>query len=199
MYDYIKGILTKSTPIKITIETGGIGYLLYIPLNAFNKLPELNTPITCFTSLIIKEDSHSLYGFLSKEERDLFEILISISGIGPKTALALVGHLDLSLFHSAIYSSDIKLISKVPGIGKKTAEKLIIEMRDKIKILEKEFSFMPSPINLTSKSHVSDALNALLTLGYNHLQAQKAINKVLEDNKEETDAGKLISLALKKI
>ena len=199
MYDYIKGTLTSITPTKITINVNGIGYLLHIPLSAYCNLPQINSPVTCFTSFIIREDSHTLYGFLLKQERDLFEMVITVSGIGPKTGLTLIGHLDINHFNSAIASSNIRLISKVPGIGKKTAERLIIEMRDKIKIIEKDIIPSKSSINRSDDSYVSDALNALLNLGYNHIQAQKAINKAVEENKSENDIGKLISLALKKL
>lgn len=199
MYDYIKGNLMSISPTKITIETNGIGYLLNIPLSAYNKLPKTNSSLTCFVTLIVREDSHTLYGFLSQEERNLFEILITVSGIGPKTAIGIIGHLDIDHFKSAVFSSDILLLSKVPGIGKKTAEKLIIEMRDKIKNVTKDLTLSSTNIHPDDKSAVSDALHALLNLGYNHLQAQKAINKALEELKDQKDTGKLISLALKKM
>lgn len=199
MYDYIKGSLVSISPSKITIEANGIGYLLNIPLSSYNKLPKINSLLTCYVSLIVREDSHTLYGFLFQEERNLFEILITVSGIGPKTALGIIGHLDIDNFKSAILSSDVRLLSKVPGIGTKTAEKLIIEMRDKIKNVSKDFSISGSIHLRNEKSTIADALNALLNLGYNHLQAQKAINKALEELKDEKDAGKLISLALKKM
>lgn len=199
MYDYLKGILTFVSQTKITVDVNGLGYSLNIPLSAFCKLSEINKPITCFLSLIIKEDSHCLYGFLSKKERDLFETLITISGIGPKTALSLIGHLDINHFLSAISSANVGLICKVPGIGKKTAERLIVEMRDKIKNIEKEFALPEHSTDREQNSHISDALNALIHLGYNHMQAQKALNKALEESKDDLETGKLISLALKKL
>ena len=199
MYDYIKGKLAFISPTKITIEINGIGYIIHIPLSTYCDLPQLNNSITCFTSLIVKEDSHTLYGFIIKQERDLFESVITVSGIGPKTGLALIGHLDINNFKNAISSSDIKLISKVPGIGKKTAERLVIEMRDKIKLMGKEISIGKSSGHAIENRNISDALNALLNLGYNHLQAQKAVNQAVAENNDENDPGKLISLALKKL
>lgn len=200
MYDYIKGTLVFISPLKITVEANNIGYLLNIPLSSYNKLPQINSPITCFVSLIVREDCHTLYGFMSQEERNLFEILITVSGIGPKTAVGIIGHLEIEHFQRAVLSSDVRLLSKVPGIGKKTAEKLIIEMRDKIKVLSKELSPTVYKLNYSQEtSAVADALNALINLGYNHLQAQKAVNKALEEAKDEKDAGKLIALALKKM
>lgn len=199
MYDYLKGTLVYISPLKITVEANNIGYLINIPLSAYNKLPQINSSFTCFVSLIVREDSHTIYGFLSQEERNLFEILITISGIGPKSAIGIIGHLEIEHFNNAILSADIRVLSKVPGIGKKTAEKLIIEMRDKIKNLTKEIHLSSSVSCSKEKSTVSDALNALLNLGYNHTQAQKALNKALEELKDEKDTGRLISLALQKI
>ena len=196
MYEFIKGTLVEISPIKIIIETNNIGYKILIPISSYSNLPHLNSEIMCYTSLVIKEDSHTIYGFLSKKERDLFEILITISGIGPKTALALIGHLDISLFSNAIKNANTRLISKVPGIGKKTAERLIIEIRDKIKIFEKDLS---EDTYSQEDTLISDAIGALINLGYNHLQAQKVIKKTLEENKDEKDVGKLIGIALKKI
>lgn len=150
-----------------------------------------------YLSQVVREDSNTLYAFIVKEERDLFEVLITLSGIGPKTALAIIGHVDLGAFQRAITGADTRLLSKIPGIGKKTAERLVIEMRDKFKTFGKKDR---SAVTLLSgDSLVSDAVGALMNLGYNPLEAQKAIQKVLEEKKEETDLGKIISAALQKI
>lgn len=199
MYDYISGILKTISPSKVTVDINGIGYKIHIPLSAYNKLPQINEKVTFFTSFIVREDSQTLYGFLSVDERNLFETVTTVSGIGPKTGLTLIGHIDINHFHSAISSSNIKLISKVPGIGKKTAERLIIEMRDKIKSFDKSSLPNTDTTSLKESSQVSDALSALLNLGYNHLQAQKAVNKAVVENGGELDTGKLISIALKNL
>lgn len=197
MYEFIKGKLIDLSPMKITLESHGVGYKILIPLNSLSKLPALGSELLLYVSLIVKEDSHTLYGFVEQMERDLFELLITISGIGPKTALALVGHLEISNFQSAILTANVKQLSKVPGIGSKTAERLIIEMKDKLKNLEKRTS---SSLEAKPEDRsFSDALNALINLGYNHFQAQKAIKKTLEENKEEKDIGKIITLALRNI
>lgn len=196
MYDFIKGKLIEVSPLKITLEANNIGYKIFIPLRSSSSLPPLNSEITCFLSLVIKEDSHTLYGFITKQERDLFETLITVSGIGPKTALALLGNLEVEQFYDAICNANTTLLHKVPGIGKKTAERLIIELRDKLKVLEKDLLNTP---RLKTDSCFSDALSALMHLGYNHFQAQKALKLAMDENKEIKDPGKLISLALKKI
>ena len=198
MFEYIKGTLIDKEPPKAIVEAHGIGYRLKIPLSTYTKLPSVNTPVELYLSHIVKEDDEALYAFFNKEERDLFELLITVSGIGPKTGLAIIGHIDLSAFQRAISASDIRLLSKIPGIGKKTAERLVIEMRDKFKSFGKKER--PNSISYgTGDSLLSDALSALVNLGYAPQDAQKAISLALESNKEETDLGKLIAAALRTI
>lgn len=197
MIEYIKGTLVESTPLKTVIEVGGIGHALLTPLSNYSKLPSVGEKICMFISTVIREDSHKHYGFLTSEERDLFETLIEVSGIGPKTALALLGHLEASDLQIAISQSDLSSICKVPGIGKKTAERLIVEMRDRFQ----KNSILSTSVSTSkeSPSFASDALRALVNLGYQPLQAQKAIQCVLKENQEENDLGRLITSALRKL
>lgn len=197
MIEYIKGILTESTPIKTVIEVNGIGYKISIPLSNYSKLPAIGEKVCLFISSVIREDSHKHFGFLTPTERDFFETLIDISGIGPKTALALLGHLDATDLQIAISQSDLTSICKVPGIGKKTAERLVVEMRDRVNKNSAIFIAPSSP--QTSPSLSGDALRALIHLGYQPLQAQKALKSVIDESKEEQDLGKLITLALRKL
>lgn len=193
MFDYLKAILVESSPLKVTVEVHGIGYRIWVPIHM--QLPQAGSLITLYVSPVIREDSHQLFGFLTRLERDFFELLITISGVGPKTALCLMGHLNLSDLHAAILEGNSHLLSKTPGIGKKTAERLIIELRDKVKTLN-------LPISSTKNSNQqlqNDALNALIHLGYSSTQAQKAIKTVLNQLEKETDLGQLITAALKQI
>jgi len=194
MFESIKGTLVDKTPHRAVVETGGIGYRLAIPLSTYTRLPDFQKNIHLFLSQVVREDSNTLYAFLQKEERDLFETLITLSGIGPKTALAIIGHLDVAALQRAVASSDVRLLSKIPGIGKKTAERLVIEMRDKFKGVKGK------AVPLTALDGiVGDAMNALLNLGYNPIEAQKAVQAVIEEKKDETDLGKIITAALQKI
>jgi Holliday junction DNA helicase RuvA len=195
MYESIKGILKEKDPLKAVVEANGIGYRLTIPLSTYTRLPAPETPVHLHLSQVIREDHHALYAFLVKEERDLFEVLITLSGVGPKTALAIIGHIDLGAFQRAIASADIRILSKIPGIGKKTAERLVIEMRDKLKGFTKKGKSVP----LSDGDLLTDAMNALLNLGYHPMEAQKALNTALTANKDETDLGRLIAAALQKI
>jgi Holliday junction DNA helicase RuvA len=197
MIEYIKGILVESSPMKTVIEVGGMGYAILIPLSNYSKLPSIGEKVCLFISMVIREDSHKYYGFLTSQERDLFETLTDVSGIGPKTALALLGHLEATDLQIAISQSDLSSICKVPGIGKKTAERLIVEMRDRFQKNSNLF-VAPSSSN-ESPSFTGDALRALVNLGYQPLQAQKAIQCALKENQEENDLGKLITSALRKL
>ncbi|HSX03932.1 MAG TPA: Holliday junction branch migration protein RuvA [Rhabdochlamydiaceae bacterium] len=179
MFEYIKGTLTEASPVKITVETGGVGYAILVSLSTYAKLPKIGETICCFVSFVVREDSQRLFGFLSRDERSLFEKLTEISGIGPKTSLSLLGHLSLDELTAAVQTSDIKLLIKVPGIGRKTAERLIIEMRDKLK---------NSSTTKAGKQEgpFEDAVSALVHLGYNPKDAQNAVKNVLEKSKEST-------------
>ena len=133
MFEYIFGILKEKQPQKAVIDTQGIGYKILIPLNTYTKLPNIDSPTTLYISHIVREDSQTLYGFFEKKDRDLFETLLQVSGIGPKTGIGIIGHMDSEQLQQAIASSNISVLSKLPGIGKKTAERLVLEMKDKMK------------------------------------------------------------------
>jgi holliday junction DNA helicase RuvA len=197
MFEYIKGALAHSSPSFVAIDVHGVGYRLHIPLNNYTQLPILGTQVQFFLSLVIREDAHRLFGFLTQQERDLFEHLIEISGIGPKIALALIGHMELHELQSAIASGNCAKVCKIPGIGKKTAERLIMEMRDKIfKICGKDMSAATSGIKETGK--VGDAISALVNLGYNAAQSQKAVESALKAALDrEPELALLITSALR--
>lgn len=197
MYDYIKGTLINISPSKATLEVHGIGYFLFIPLNVFSDLCSCKgKEITLFTSFVVREDSQRLFGFLDQHGRDTFEKLSEISGIGPKTAMAIIGHLSLKELEKAVLEQDILTLSKVPGIGKKTAERLIIDMKDKLKLLK---TFVDDK-DLLPKEHISlinDAVSALLNLGYHQSTAHPAVKKALKESKATPKLAELITISLK--
>lgn len=201
MIAYIKGLLVQSSPLFVVIETGGIGYKIFIPASLFSKLPQIKEEVILHTSFIVRELSHTLYGFLTTQERDLFEALMGVTGIGPKLALSIIGHLPGHELHNAISNNHISTLSKVPGIGKKTAERLIIELRDKIATLvilgPSDFAVQTQCDPRTQK--ISDALSALINLGYNQVTAQRALKKTLQDVPENINLSELISSALKNL
>ena len=196
MFEYIKGKLTDASPLKAVIEINGLGYGLLIPVNNYSKLPALGQEILLYVSTVIREDSHKVYGFLTHTERDLFENLIEVSGIGPKTGLALIGHMEIDELQLAIAQSNIALICKIPGIGKKTAERLVVEMRDKFQ----EMGAKGNPFSTKTKGEpdlFSDALSALINLGYHPLQVQKALKNVLNKSDGTPELAKVITAALR--
>ncbi len=199
MFEYIKGTLTETSPTKVTLETHGVGYLLFIPLNNYGKLPKIGSQLILYVSTVIREDSHKNYGFLTAGQRDLFESLIEVSGIGPKTALALLGHMEINDLQFAIAQGNAPAICKIPGIGKKTAERLVIELQDKVKKFNDKSDSDHSLLSLGGRGVISDAISALVNLGYNPVQAQKAIKTALGKSEEEPELAKLITSALRSI
>jgi len=198
MFAYIKGTLIHVSPMAAIIESCGIGYKIFIPASAFAQMPHQNEAIIMHLSFVVREQAQTLYGFFSANERDFFEALLGVTGIGPKLALALIGHMPLHDLQKAIADEDTASICRVPGIGKKGAERLIIEMRDKIAAFGHVDISISTPNN-PQKQKISDAMNALINLGYNQMTAQKAIQKSLKDSSEEIELGELISCALKHV
>lgn len=195
MFDYITGKLTKVTQESIIIEANGIGYRMLASLSCISRLPELTSRVTLYVSFVVREFSHTLYGFLEEQERELFEALLNISGIGPKTSLAIIGTLTVEELTDALIRKDTQALCRVPGIGKKTAERLLIELKDTLA----QFSARPMHI-LPQKSPLShDAVSALINLGYSQIVAQKAVKKVLDLNTETQDLPTLITLSLKNV
>ncbi len=197
MYEFIRGKIVQSIPSKAVVDVGGVGYGLVISLKTFQKLPNIGTEVFFYVSHIVREDGHYLYGFLSLDDKKLFEQLISISGVGPKTAIGILGHIDIGDFQMAVVQGNAALLSKVPGIGKKTSERLIIELKDKFN--NAFHSGTSGPSGTQGNSVASDAISALINLGYHPLDAQKAIKKVLSLHEKEPSLSELISGALRSI
>jgi len=195
MINFIKGQLIEKFPTYIVLEAHGIGYLIHISLNTFSALPERNSmDLKVLTYLNIKEDSHTLYGFMDEGERTLFTHLISVSGIGPGTGRMILSSMNPQEINQAIVQGDIQRLQKIKGIGAKSAQRIILEIQDKLK---KEGI---SPVNFSPNHNtISDeALQALIILGFQKVQAQKALEKVLEENQQNSLAlDTLIKLALK--
>lgn len=198
MFAYIKGTLVSTHSSSVVVDVNGIGYTLFISCRLLHELPALGSTVQFHTSFIIRENSQALYGFLSHQERDVFEIFLNISGVGPKLALSLIGHLTFSQLHTAIIYQDLPTLCRVPGVGKKTAERLIVELKDKLSnfshLQESQASNFPSP-----SQFAQDAILALINLGYNQSTAQRAIKQSLHEISENADLPLLITTALKNI
>jgi Holliday junction DNA helicase RuvA len=197
MYAYIQGKLAHASATQVILDVQGIGYQIQIPASAVGKLPILHSSLLLYTSYVVREQSQTLYGFHSIQERDLFEMLIGVTGVGPKLALAIIGHLSVANLQLAVQNEDLGVLKRVPGIGKKSAERLIIELRDKLSgftLSHLEDSAVPG-IHHT----VRDAMGALVNLGYTQVAAQKAVKKTLEERSENIDLASLITYSLQHV
>lgn len=192
MLEYVTGTLGESSPQKAVVENSGLGYGLTISINTFQALPQQGSTVKLYIASVIREDAHKFFGFLTSQERDTFYVLINVSGVGPKVAMAILGHLPLEDLQLAVHHSNTQAIAKVPGIGKKTAERLIIELRDKFKTLS-------LPEESSSSGIADDAISALTNLGYHPVAAQRAVRLVLGGDTPPKILSELISLALKSV
>jgi len=198
MFAFIRGILLSAGPLWCTLDTGPIGYKIAIPATLLEKLPPIGQELLLHTSFIVRENSQMLYGFLTQCDRDAFEVLLNVSGIGPKLALSVIGHLAPSELQSAIIGNDLVLLSKIPGIGKKTAERLVMELKDKLGNLWPDAAGTFITATLDSPV-VRDAISALINLGYSPSVAQKAVNKSKDAQAGDMNLATLITNALKHV
>lgn len=181
MIAFIEGILEESLPTHATINANGVGYHILIPLSSYSRLPQPGQRCRLLTHLQIREDAHVLFGFHSREERDLFRLLVGqVSGVGPKTALDVLSGMSALDFKAAVASNDAPALSKVKGIGKKTAERIIVELRDKVGIAAQweanSQKNAPSPSDVA----LNDAVLALIALGYKQVDAHKCVSSILQ-------------------
>ncbi len=195
MITYIKGLLTHKTPTFIVVETGGVGYHINISLNTYTQIEKLET-VKILTQQIIREDSHTLYGFADEAERMLFLYLISVSGVGPSTAQLVLSSLNPEEIRSAIISEDAATLGRVKGIGPKTAKRIILDLKDK---LVKDGGEGALTILPQSNTNRDEALSALVALGFNRIEVQKALNKILKEQPTAGSVEELIKLALKQL
>ena len=194
MITSLKGTLTEISPTNITINVGGIGYEILIPLSTFDKLPKVDSECRILTYLHVREDILQLYGFKTHEERDLFKLLIGISGIGPKMGLTILSGMTTETLKNAIATEDTELLSKTPGIGKKTAQRMIVELKERIGGITIKTT---KPIPKEEEILLKDGIRALVNLGYKQLPAQSALEKALAEAKDKIELEELLKKALK--
>ena len=199
MYSYIKGELAEVNTDHIVIDVGGIGYMIYIPAQSLNYLPGIGEMLKVHTYLYMREDAMILYGFLTKDDLEMFKLLITVSGIGPKGGLAVLSTLSSDDLRFAVLSGDSKAISKAPGIGSKTAQRVIIDLKDKLSLedaFEKKLEHENEKINVSSNSQVkNDAVMALNALGYSSTESLKEVSKV--EITDDMDVEDVLKAALK--
>lgn len=193
MIDYIRGKMISKAPTHLVLESAGIGYFINIPLSTYDIVPDKGE-VQVFTQLFIRDDLLILFGFATTDERAIFKLLISVSGIGPKIALAILSGSPLNDFKEAIVNENVSFLSKIKGIGKKTAERVVLELKETIKSV----SLTPASKEMAKKGEiVKDAVMALISLGYGRSIAEKAVNNALKTSKTEEGIEALIRQALK--
>ncbi len=184
MIGQLRGLIVSKQPPELMMEVNNVGYELQASMNTFYNLPEIGQEVLLYTHVVIREDSHTLYGFHEKRERSLFRSLIKVNGVGPKMALAILSSMDPDGFVSCITNSDITNLTRIPGVGKKTAERLTIEMRDRLNDWCKEPSGLlenKKEIVFACNNVTQDAISALIALGYKPQEASRIVSKVSEE------------------
>lgn len=201
MIAYVDGVLEDITEENAVIDVGGIGYNVKISSDTAGRLPGIGEHIRLYTYTCVREDAFLLYGFLNRNDLDIFKKCITVNGIGPKGALAILSVMDADSLRYAILSGDAKAISKAPGIGAKTAERLILDLKDKVKIddamIDREIAITAQGNATLDHPQLKEAVEALVSLGYGQTESLKAVKAI--EGAEGMDSGQLLKAALKKM
>src|SRR6187200_2039248 len=189
MITFLDGKLALALPTQAIVNVGGVGYEVFIPLSSYDKLPAPGEVVHILTHLHVREDAQILYGFMSVAERDLFRLLVNhVSGIGPKLALAVLSGMSVSHFKTAVVNSDVASLSKISGLGKKTAERIVLELKDKLGVAAAWEAASPE------EEQANEAVLALIALGYKQVDAHKAVRDIQQGGKEPKRAEDLVRL-----
>ncbi len=196
MISRLSGIILEKDSASILIDVQGIGYEVHVSLNSLFDAPDIGESVTLHTHFVVRDDAHQLFGFTKLQERNLFRLLIKINGVGPKMAIAVLSGVSYDEFVRCVNQNDIAGLVKLPGVGKKIAERLLMEMRDKIPILNSSSELAASAIEPTMSEISREAESALITLGYKPQEAAKMVNRTSEDERDSVEI--LIRAALRK-
>jgi len=198
MIEFLEGELAESFPTHAVLNVGGVGYCVQIPLTSYERLPAPGSRFRILTHLVVREDAHILYGFSTPEERDLFRLLVNhVSGVGPKIALAVVGGMPVESFKAAVVAGDVAAISRISGIGKKTAERVILELKDKVGVAAEWEAASSANAPSSADRAMHDAVLALISLGYKQVEAHKAIKRAMQEPTPPASADEIVRGALK--
>jgi Holliday junction DNA helicase RuvA len=199
MITFLHGKLVEMLPTQVTVDVHGVGYEVLIPLSSFDKLPQPGQEIRLLTHLAVREDAQTLYGFMSAAERELFRLLINnVSGIGPKIALNILSGISVTAFRGAVASSDVKALSQISGVGKKTAERIVVELKDKVGAAGAWEASSAQRALSPEDQRVNDAVLALLALGFKQIEAHDSVRKAQAVLGAQTTVEDLVRACLKK-
>jgi holliday junction DNA helicase RuvA len=199
MISFLEGKLVDALPTQVTVDVHGVGYDVLIPLSSFDKLPTPGNSVKLLTHLAIREDAHVLYGFMTSAEREMFRLLINtVSGIGPKLALNVLSGMNVTALRGAVVNGDVKSLSQISGVGKKTAERIVVELKDKIGAAG-AWEAASAERGLTAADQkVNDAVLALIALGFKQIEAHEAVRGALSLLGEKVTVEDLVRACLKK-
>ncbi|MBX7151205.1 Holliday junction branch migration protein RuvA [bacterium] len=198
MIAYLKGIIAEKNPTRTVLDVNGVGYEVLIPVSSYEKLGTIGESVQLLTYLHVREDIMQLFGFSTPDEREVFLLLISVSGIGPKSALGILSSVALPDFKKAIAQEDYNLLTAVPGIGKKTAQRLVVELKEKVAKISTSDEGTRAPIVRSATDTTDEAMMALMSLGYAKAVAEKSITRALRENPgKEFSLQELIKAALR--
>jgi holliday junction DNA helicase RuvA len=198
MFDYLAGKVVEKTPVSVVLDVSGVGYHIFVPVSTSAVLPPAGESVRLRTHFVVREDAHVLYGFASDEERQMFRLLLSVSGIGPKSAITVLSGKSISELKQAIINGSLLELTTIPGIGKKTAERIIVELREKVVLEERTKPSVVSNASQAEESLIEDSIRALVELGYRKQNAKEAIQRVLKDaDNSRLTVAELIRASLK--
>jgi Holliday junction DNA helicase RuvA len=199
MISFLQGKLVEALPTQVTLEVNGVGYEVLIPLSSYDKLPPPGQNLKLLTHLAVREDAHTLYGFMTASERELFRLLVqTVTGIGPKLALNVLSGISVTAFRGAVANGDVKSLSQISGVGKKTAERIVVELKDKIGAAGAWEATSAQRGLSPEEQKVNDAVLALIALGFKQMEAHDSVRKALETLGPETTLEDLVRACLKK-
>jgi Holliday junction DNA helicase RuvA len=199
MITFLHGKLVDALPTQVTVDVNGVGYEVLIPLSSYDKLPTAGQEVRLLTHLAVREDAHVLYGFMTAQERDLFRLLInSVSGIGPKTALNVLSGMNVTSFRGAVANGDVKALSQISGVGKKTAERIVVELRDKVGAAGAWEASSAKRGLSPEEQKVNDAVLGLIALGFKQVEAHDAVRAALSALGPQVGLEDLVRASLKK-
>ena len=195
MISYIKGILAEKTPARLVVEMSGLGYEILIPLSSYDIFGEEGSEVLVYTHFHVREDSHQLFGFATQKERRLFEMLISVSGIGPRSALTILSGVSVDDFCGAITREEVSFLTAISGVGRKTAQRLIVELKGRVSELEVEVGVGAGKVSVHDA--MSEAVQALMALGFTRPAARRAVEKCVDEAEGDVGIEELIRGALR--
>lgn len=195
MIGQVRGVILEKKPPQLIVDVQGIGYEIDAPMSTFFQLPEVGKTVQLFTHFTVREDAHQLFGFYTKDERQLFRTLLKVNGVGPRLALTILSSVKVEGFVQAVIHNDVDSLTKIQGIGKKTADRLLIEMRDKLSEWSHQSQLTHTP-NQVRHQIIQDAISALITLGYKQPEANRYVTKI-DDGKLSSE--ELIKRALREM